>query len=88
MIRFLALTLPLRWPKSVPTLPEVDQERGGTPPGEFRADVERLLAAMDDFIERLDEKSMEHPAFGRLSRGEWGRWGFRHVDHHLRQFGA
>jgi len=87
VIRFMALTLPFPWPKGVPTLPELDQTKQGTPPGVFRADVERLLSVMDDFIARLDAKTMIHPAFGRLSRAEWGRWAFRHVDHHSRQFG-
>ena len=29
-----------------------------------------------------------HPIFGRLSRTAWLRWGYLHIDHHLRQFGA
>jgi hypothetical protein len=29
-----------------------------------------------------------HPILGRLSRGQWMRWGYRHMDHHLRQFGV
>ncbi len=28
-----------------------------------------------------------HPAFGHLSAREWGRIGWKHFDHHLRQFG-
>ena len=28
-----------------------------------------------------------HPIFGPLSHAEWMTWGWRHVDHHLRQFG-
>ena len=30
----------------------------------------------------------EHPAFGHLSSRDWGALVHRHVDHHLRQFGA
>ena len=30
----------------------------------------------------------EHPAFGTLSAKEWGVLGYRHTDHHLRQFGV
>jgi len=26
--------------------------------------------------------------FGRLSDAAWLRWGYLHMDHHLRQFGA
>jgi hypothetical protein len=28
-----------------------------------------------------------HPIFGRMSRSDWLVWGFRHLDHHMRQFG-
>jgi hypothetical protein len=30
----------------------------------------------------------EHPAFGRMSRRVWGVLGYRHLDHHFRQFGV
>jgi Protein of unknown function (DUF1569). len=30
----------------------------------------------------------DHPAFGRMSRGDWGVLTYRHSDHHLRQFGV
>ena len=30
----------------------------------------------------------DHPAFGALSRRAWGVLIYRHMDHHLRQFGA
>jgi len=28
-----------------------------------------------------------HPAFGPMTRREWMTWGYRHADHHFRQFG-
>jgi hypothetical protein len=28
-----------------------------------------------------------HPAFGRMSHRAWGVLGYRHLDHHFRQFG-
>ena len=86
-IRLLALTVPLQWPKGIETVKEVDQERGGTPPEEFAADMARLRTAMRDFVTRVPHEPMSHPIFGRVSTAEWGRWGYRHVDHHLRQFG-
>jgi hypothetical protein len=86
--RVYALSLPAPWPKGVETAPEVDQERGGTTPTEFASDMKGLVALTDRFIE-MDGRSMaEHPIFGSLTRGEWGRWGYRHLDHHLRQFGV
>ena len=27
-----------------------------------------------------------HPTMGELTREEWMIWGWRHTDHHLRQF--
>jgi hypothetical protein len=29
-----------------------------------------------------------HPIFGELTDSERMRWGYLHMDHHLRQFGA
>ena len=34
-----------------------------------------------------DARCVAHPIFGPLTRDEWMVWGYRHVDHHLRQFG-
>ena len=87
IMRFVAVSTPIPWPKGVPTTREADQERDGTPPGDFQADVERLLRVTEDFVARLDPGTMRHPLFGRMSAGEWGRWAYRHVDHHARQFG-
>jgi hypothetical protein len=45
LLRFVALHTPLPWPKGgVETRPEVDQEKGGTRPGDFAADVAELKA--------------------------------------------
>ena len=87
LIRLIALTTPLPWPKGIATVAEVDQERGGTRPEDFAADFDRLRAALREFVTRLPDRRMSHPIFGPLSTAEWGRWGYRHVDHHLRQFG-
>jgi hypothetical protein len=87
VMRFVATTLPYPWPKGVPTLAEVDQEQGGTPPGEIETELARLRDSVDDFVERIDPGTMRHPLFGRMTRAQWGRWGYRHIDHHARQFG-
>ena len=89
VVKWFALYAPLRWPPGIPTLPEVDQERGGTKPIEFAAD----LAQVEAFVERITADPAvcdgnRHPYFGRMSRRAWLRWGYVHTDHHLRQFGA
>ena len=43
VIRWLAIHTNVKWPQGVRTVPEADQEIGGTRPTEFARDVERLL---------------------------------------------
>ena len=88
VIRFIALHTPLDWPKGVPTMPNVDQEQGGTRPVEFAADMRELRALVDRFPAMpRDFELQPHPIFGRLTEREWMHWAYRHMDHHLRQFG-
>lgn len=88
-VKWIALYLPVRWPTGVlATRPEIEQGSGGTCPGDFGRDVADLLAAMDRFIAASVVHWPPHPIFGPLSRRAWMRWGYLHVDHHLRQFGA
>ena len=44
--------------------------------------IERLTRAPRDFQWR------RHPLFDEMSERDWMRWGYLHVDHHLRQFGV
>jgi hypothetical protein len=76
----------LPWPKGkIPTDPMMQS----TKPAEWDADVAALAALVDRFSERPPSAEWApHPAFGRLSGHEWGRLGAKHVDYHLRQFGA
>lgn len=73
------------WPKGSPTAPELL-------PAERRAidDSKRdLLRLIDDVGARGDRTDWpQHPAFGNLGRKGWGVLGWRHLDHHLRQFGV
>ena len=86
LTRFVALRTPLPWPKGLETLPEVNPHRQGSRPAEFVRDQSELLAAMHRFVAN-DAQYRAHPMFGTMSRDDWMRWTFRHVDHHLRQFG-
>jgi len=88
-VKWIALEVPLAWPRGVKTRPEVDQERGGTPPKDFEADLGDLRRLLDRFTgEPRDFEWQPHPIFGRMGEGDWMRWGYLHMDHHLRQFGV
>jgi Protein of unknown function (DUF1569) len=89
VIKWIALYAPVQWRPGIVTRPEVDQENGGSPPGEFARDLasaKRLLQA----IAMRDHHAAwpDHPIFGSMSRRAWLRWAYLHTDHHLRQFGA
>jgi hypothetical protein len=86
VFKWVALRTPVPWPAGVPTRPEIEQGRGGTRPAEWESDCAQLRAAIHAFNVRTEFAA--HPIFGRMSRGEWMVWGYRHVDHHLRQFGV
>ena len=87
-IKVFALYLPFPWPRGIKTRPDVDQELGGTRPGEFARDVAELERLCRRFADaRGPDAHRAHFMFGTLTDAEWGRWGYRHMDHHLRQFG-
>jgi hypothetical protein len=86
VVKWIALRTPLPWPHGFKTRPEADQEIGGTRPVEFDIDMTGLLALMERFSQPVNRSP--HPIFGGMSEWEWQRWGYLHVDHHLRQFGA
>jgi hypothetical protein len=75
------------FPKGAPTAPELLAR----PPRDWQADVAELRALVDRVAVRGQDPQAAwpaHPAFGRMSRRAWGVLVYRHMDHHLRQFGA
>ncbi len=76
------------WPKGAPTADEFIQGKGGTLPTEFLRDKQALLLAIHRFGHQpASEAFQPSPVFGNISRRAWGRLMWRHIDHHLRQFG-
>lgn len=72
-------------PRGVPTLAELRDP--------VRAGWEEDRAALHDLIERFAAEDRAgrwppHPAFGTLSGRGWGSLAYKHLDHHLRQFGV
>lgn len=89
VMKYVALHVPLQWPKGIATMPEIDQLVGGTPPAQFEADRAKLIDAVRRFAALPPDFAwIPHPIFRDLSRWEWMRWGYLHPDHHLRQFGG
>jgi hypothetical protein len=75
----------LPFPKGVPTAPELISRE----PAAWGADMAAIHTLLDRFAARDPRAPWpRHPAFGRLSGATWGRLVYRHMDHHLTQFGV
>jgi Protein of unknown function (DUF1569) len=75
----------LPFPKGAPTAPDL------LPGASTSFDEER--AALLALLERIGAGPQAgagppHPLFGPMSCWEWGAVTYKHVDHHLKQFGA
>jgi hypothetical protein len=72
-------------PKNLPTAPELIA-RG---PGEWSSELRDLCGQLEAVVRRgPGGVAAIHPAFGRMTAKGWGVLVYRHMDHHLRQFGA
>jgi hypothetical protein len=89
VLKWGALWAPVQWPSGIPTRPELDQVRGGgTKPAELAKDITELRGLVERMVTDTELGGREHPFLGKLSRAEWLRWAYLHMDHHLRQFGV
>jgi hypothetical protein len=57
---------------------------------DFNVERQKLLDLIDRLVQRGPAKAAEqtHAFFGRLSGREWGELMYKHIDHHLQQFGV
>jgi hypothetical protein len=84
VMRYLIVHV-LPWPKGAPTAPELIMPEYK---GAWTSDIAALGKSLESIATRGPEGSFEeHPAFGRLSSKSLGVLVWRHLDHHLRQFG-
>jgi hypothetical protein len=75
----------LPFPKGAPTAPEL-RARTTT---DWDGEIATLGSLLATFASRtIDGPWVEHAAFGALTGEDWGVLIYRHMDHHLRQFGV
>src|SRR5581483_10839049 len=76
--------VPMR--KDSPTAPSLIVD----PTADLEASRARLLAALDRFVAGGERGCTDYPHsfFGSLKPNEWSALMYKHLDHHLRQFGA
>jgi hypothetical protein len=54
-------------------------------------DFEKEKAALIHLVNNFNETSIQseqHPVFGKLNKHNWSKATWKHLDHHLRQFGV
>lgn len=72
------------WPKGSPTAKEMKN----ADPASFNVEMDNFLVTLDSFLSKPDDfKFSYHPIFGNMSREEWEKIAYKHIDHHFRQFG-
>lgn len=75
-------------PKEVKTSPQLDQQQQGRKPMGFEVDRGHLIDSIHKLgTVSLAHKCLGHPFFGRMNAKQWGL-AYKHMDHHLRQFGV
>lgn len=86
IVKHFALRDEKPMPRNLPTVPgyAVTDDR------EFVREVERLTSLLDRFNRGGPGACTPHPHsfFGAMKAEEWGRLMYKHLDHHLRQFGV
>jgi len=74
----------LPFPKGVPTSPELLART----PREWSSELASVRQCVESFEQLyLRAQWPEHPVFGKMTPRAWGVFAYRHMDHHLRQFG-
>ncbi len=54
-------------------------------------DFEREKAELLNLVEKFRESAvtdLPHPVFGKLTKEQWSKATWKHLDHHLKQFGV
>ncbi len=73
------------WRKNLPT----SRFARATEDKDFTVERYKLLDLIAQFHElRTRESWNPHPIFGELTPEQWGQLNYKHLDHHLRQFGV
>lgn len=81
--RWLVIDSPIPWPKGAPSSAEFWLTR----PGDFEQDRRRVMDYIDRFANGSNQKWGKSPRLGVMSAEQWSRMNYRHLNHHLTQFG-
>lgn len=86
-LKIFALYLKPEFPKNIKGLKRNDA-KGKISIEEFETQKKEFADIVRQISEHKKEIMTTHPKFGNLSQNEWGKALWKHLDHHLRQFGV
>lgn len=73
------------WRKNLPTAKGFK----ATEEKDFASEKVKLEALLDEFNTQRDRNDWQaHPAFGAMTKEQWGKMQYKHLDHHFRQYGV
>ena len=73
------------WRKNLPTAKQLKVNSSK----DFSSEKKQLLSLVEEVMLNKDKTSWEpHPSFGTFTPQQWGQLQFKHLDHHLTQFGV
>jgi len=73
------------WKQNLPTAKEFIV----TDTKDFEKEKTQLISLLEEFNQKDENKGLPpHPIFGSFTNEQWGKMQYKHLDHHLRQFGA
>ncbi len=76
-------------PKGAPAPPEINPLISGTKPQDFERERQLLIDDINNFANlNAEDFKGKHHIFGKLTPDQWGRLGYKHLHHHLKQFGV
>jgi len=56
---------------------------------DFAAEKSQLVSLLNELHEQRNKTDWApHPSFGNFTKDQWGKMQYKHLDHHLRQFGV
>lgn len=71
--------------KNLPTAPNLKTKEEKN----LRVEKHKLRELVTDFYNCKTRKDWNpHPLFGKLTHEQWGKMQYKHLDHHLTQFGV
>ena len=88
LMRFVIMKTDIPAPKGkAKTFKEFNTVELGINPADFHAEREALKTALNRFPDS-GKYGAESPLIGKMTREDWGRLNYTHLDHHFKQFGA